>query len=344
MSFLSIAFLFALPLAAAPLLLHLFDRRRNAVIQWGAMQFLMEAAAKKTSARRLKQWLLLAMRVLAIAGLIFALARPLLPAGYLGGEFRGETILVLDNSMSMLRTGNDETLIKDAIKESLSRLDELPASDDVRILTSAPYPVWGDVGRVRSDRKSRQWLKDYLGELEATRGRSDLLAALFEAVQVEHAPNQSSRRIVVLTDGQAADWRLDDTTGWNRFHQLLDQTSVSTEIDVIRLDELSETPTKGNLSVDGLSISRGVVGVGQPVTVTARLNNRGVSSLAPGELVWFVDGQEFHRQVMDSIDGGQNLDVPWEFSFPETGTYQFSCQLQCEDDLIADNHSSLVVE
>ena len=40
------------PWLTAPLLLHLFDRRRNAVIQWGAMQFLMEAAAKKTSARR----------------------------------------------------------------------------------------------------------------------------------------------------------------------------------------------------------------------------------------------------------------------------------------------------
>ena len=53
MSFLSIAFLTALPLAAVPILLHLFDRRRNVVIEWGAMDFLMEAAAQRTSARKL---------------------------------------------------------------------------------------------------------------------------------------------------------------------------------------------------------------------------------------------------------------------------------------------------
>ena len=53
MSFLSIAFLAALPLAAAPLLLHFFDRRRNVVIEWGAMQFLEEAATRRTSARRI---------------------------------------------------------------------------------------------------------------------------------------------------------------------------------------------------------------------------------------------------------------------------------------------------
>ena len=52
MSFLSFAFLFALPLALAPILLHLFDRQRNVVIEWGAMQFLVEAARRRQNARR----------------------------------------------------------------------------------------------------------------------------------------------------------------------------------------------------------------------------------------------------------------------------------------------------
>lgn len=55
MSFLSLAFLAALPLALAPVVLHLIDRQRNVVIQWGAMQFLMEAATKRTQARRLRE-------------------------------------------------------------------------------------------------------------------------------------------------------------------------------------------------------------------------------------------------------------------------------------------------
>ena len=79
MSFLSIFFLIALPLALSPVVLHLFDRRRNVTIEWGAMQFLVEASTQRTSSRRLKQWLLLALRMLAVAALILALARPLLP-------------------------------------------------------------------------------------------------------------------------------------------------------------------------------------------------------------------------------------------------------------------------
>ena len=100
MGFESIIFLTALPLAAVPLLLHFFDRRRAVVIEWGAMQFLQEAATRRTSARRLKEWLLLLLRIAALAVLIMALAQPLLRGNWFGTTDRKETIVVLDNSMS----------------------------------------------------------------------------------------------------------------------------------------------------------------------------------------------------------------------------------------------------
>ena len=84
MSFLSIAFLAALPIIALPILLHFFDRRRKVEIPWGAMQFLRAAETKRSSARKLKEWLLLLCRVLALAALVLALARPLVPAGFFG--------------------------------------------------------------------------------------------------------------------------------------------------------------------------------------------------------------------------------------------------------------------
>ena len=46
MSFLSAAFLFALPLVAVPIAIHLYRGRRRDVILWGAMQFLAAAAIK----------------------------------------------------------------------------------------------------------------------------------------------------------------------------------------------------------------------------------------------------------------------------------------------------------
>tara|TARA_R110002073_G_scaffold335615_1_gene528120 strand:- start:1851 stop:4232 length:2382 start_codon:yes stop_codon:yes gene_type:complete len=349
MSFLSVAFLFALPLAAAPLLLHLFDRRRNTVIQWGAMQFLMEASAKKTSARRMKQWLLLLLRCLAIAALVFALARPLLPTGFLAGNQRGETIFIVDNSMSMLRSDPQGTVIGSAIDHAIEMVSKLPNSDDVRVLTAAPYPMWSGAGPVRSDRRTRQWIKSELQQLQATRGRSDLLAALFTAVQTEHQPTQSSRRIVVLTDGQAADWGLEDEAGWKRFHEILNDSPVRTEIQTVRLDKFSESgsqqaASKGNVAVDQMRVRRTIVGVDQPVTMTARLHNYGSSAFYGAPLRWKINGAEQDQQSIDSIDAAQSLEVNWEHTFTTPGTYRVSCRLDHSDDLIADNHFSTVVE
>ena len=72
----------------------------------------MEAATRKTSARRLKQWLLLMLRVLALLALILALAQPKLPGNWLGSTNRSETVLVIDNSLSTLRAVDDTTVFK----------------------------------------------------------------------------------------------------------------------------------------------------------------------------------------------------------------------------------------
>ena len=214
MSFLSMAFLAALPLAAAPILLHLFDRRRNVVIEWGAMQFLMEAATRRTSARKLKQWLLLLLRVLAVAALVLSLAQPMLPGNWFGNTERGETIFIVDNSMSMLRTTGDMSLFDAAIEHAAESIQEMPPGDSVRVLLASPYPTWAMGGSMRVDSGFREAIKDEMRELQPTHGRSDLLSALFTAAQAEDAPSQHKRRIVLLTDGQGSDWSIADDAGW----------------------------------------------------------------------------------------------------------------------------------
>lgn len=344
MSFVGVAFLFALPLAAAPLLLHLFDRRRNERIEWGAMQFLLEASARKTSARRLKQWLLLLLRCLAIAALVLALARPLLPSGYLGTNDRSETILVIDNSMSMSRKSEAGTMFDAAKQRALQIVGELPGDEEVRILTTAPYPTWADETTGRGGERNRTQITKQLDALEATEGRSDLLAALFAAVQVEHEPTQSARRIVVLTDGQATDWRTEDEAGWKRLQEVLQDAPIHTEIETVRLDQSASTPGLGNLSVDRVAIDRLVVGVDWPVEAIATLRNGGLADVGSTELVWMVDGEPQGRQSVESIESEQTREAKWRYEFSDPGTYRISCRIDRDDDLPADNTASMVVE
>lgn len=103
MSFLQPWLLVALPLAALPVIIHLINQRRFQNIEWGAMRFLLEANRMSRGYARIRQWLILLFRVLAIAALVFAITRPLARGwlGRTGGGSTDLTIVLLDRSASM---------------------------------------------------------------------------------------------------------------------------------------------------------------------------------------------------------------------------------------------------
>lgn len=107
MSFLQPWLLVALPLIALPIVIHLINQRRFQTIQWAAMMFLLAAHRMARGYSRLRQWLIMLFRMLAVAGLLFAVARPL-ASGWLGLAAGGKadtTIILLDRSPSMQQRG-----------------------------------------------------------------------------------------------------------------------------------------------------------------------------------------------------------------------------------------------
>src|SRR4051794_26227635 len=107
MSFLQPMLLAALPLVALPIIIHLINQRRYQTIRWAAMMFLLAANKMSRGYARLRQYLIMAARMLAIAGLIFAVSRPL-TGGWLGQAGGGKpdtTIILLDRSPSMQDRG-----------------------------------------------------------------------------------------------------------------------------------------------------------------------------------------------------------------------------------------------
>ena len=86
----------ALPLVALPIIIHLINQRRYQTVRWGAMMFLLAANRLSRGYARLRQWLIMAFRMLAIAALIFAIARPL-ASGWLGltAGGRADTTIIL---------------------------------------------------------------------------------------------------------------------------------------------------------------------------------------------------------------------------------------------------------
>src|SRR6185312_12441649 len=107
MTFLQPWLLWGLPLIALPIVIHLINQRRFQTIQWAAMMFLLAAHRMARGYSRLRQLLIMMFRMLAITGLLFAIARPL-ASGWLGFAAGGQadtTIILLDRSPSMQQRG-----------------------------------------------------------------------------------------------------------------------------------------------------------------------------------------------------------------------------------------------
>ena len=103
MGFLQPLALIAFPLIALPILIHLINQYRHRTIPWAAMMFLMSAKRMSKGMARLRHFLILLMRVLAVAALIFVISRPL-SGGWLGSIGMSKpdaTLILLDRSASM---------------------------------------------------------------------------------------------------------------------------------------------------------------------------------------------------------------------------------------------------
>ncbi len=125
MSFLQPWMLFGLPLVALPVVIHLVHRNRHQSVRWAAMRFLVEANRMDRGMARLRHYLILLARMMAVAALLVAASRPLL-SGTIGGFEWGRpeaTLILLDRSASMerrdLQTGESKRLT------ALRRLYEL---------------------------------------------------------------------------------------------------------------------------------------------------------------------------------------------------------------------------
>lgn len=109
MNFINQIFLFGLLAIAIPILIHLLNRRRHRTVKWAAMEFLLKATRESRGRKKLKHFLILAARALAIAGIIFAFTEPVTNRLGSKGLAPDTVILVLDRSPSMELITNEGT-------------------------------------------------------------------------------------------------------------------------------------------------------------------------------------------------------------------------------------------
>jgi len=134
-------FLWALTALSIPIIIHLFNFRRTTRIYFSNNRLLKQIKEETTQKRKLKQYLVLASRLLFIFFLVIAFAQPFLPAREQIGAARN-IILYLDNSYSMSAQAGEKTRALDAGNGFIREIVELfPADTRYKLITNdfAPF-------------------------------------------------------------------------------------------------------------------------------------------------------------------------------------------------------------
>ena len=107
------SFLWALGALAVPIIIHLFNFRKTTRIYFSNTRFLRQVKEETTQKRKLKQYLVLASRLLFLLFLVLAFAQPFLPASEQMTSGKN-MVIYLDNSHSMSAQVEDKVRALDA--------------------------------------------------------------------------------------------------------------------------------------------------------------------------------------------------------------------------------------
>lgn len=268
--FLNVAMLLGLAAMSIPIIIHLLNRRRYDVVDWGAMQFL---EVSEVTRRRLliEELLLMLLRMGLIALLVLALASPILTRKIVTGMGKRpdrDVVLVVDGSASMsYRPAKGPSTQDRARTWATTFLDKLQAGDKVALVQAKEQPITliaptHDLERVR----------DNLRQLPPPNGGANLPDAIQQARALLDSSQHSGRDIIILTDGQREGWA--DPTAMLRWDLLSTQERqermAGTELrDPPRLFVVNVDPDRKenppNYGVAPLRANRPVVPVGREV-------------------------------------------------------------------------------
>ena len=196
MSFLAPWFLLLAGAAIVPLLIHLLRRRIGVELEFPAARYLARAEQEHSRTLRMRNLLLMLLRMLVVALLAMAAARP---SARVGGTGHAPTALaiVLDNSMSTSLVQGGEPLLDRFKRMAADVLDAATPEDRVWLVTADGVVRGGSTTSLRAD----------LDRVRMFPGAGNLADAMAAAVASVTASGLPAKTVAVLTDGQRTAWQ-----------------------------------------------------------------------------------------------------------------------------------------
>jgi hypothetical protein len=277
---------------AVPLIIHLMRRRVGARVDFPAARYLARAEKEHSRTLRMRNLLLMLLRVLALIAIAVAAARPV--ASWVGAGHAPTAIaIVIDNSLSSSVVVDGRPLLDQFKSMARNVVNSATSADRLWLVTID--------GRVRGG--SAATLRDDINRLEPLAGSGDPGTALSRAAGVVRSAGLNARQVALLTDGQRTEWQRTPaiagvqvvvyapggTAPANRAVLLAEARPVRwTPRGSVATRFLSRDSTTYRITLNGRTFARGTAAPNEEVVVRAAPPERGwvagTVELEPDEL------------------------------------------------------------
>lgn len=298
MQFLYPAFLWGLLAAAIPVLIHLFNFRRIKRVYFTNVSFLKQVNTTTSSFRRLKHWLIMAARILALVCLALAFAQPFIPASQSTGLSRdGITSIYLDNSLSMQNLVDNRRLLDVGVTKTEELLGSFSNTPTLQLITN-------DFGAQEYALQGSQKIRDRLSTVDFSPSGRSLESVYRRQQQLASAHSNGKNQLFWVSDFQKS------TVG--------DLQKIEPDSGT----QLFLVPVQGtatqNVFVDTLWLNTPFIREMQSNVVTVRLRNSGTNPVENLNVKLLLDDKQVASQIV-SIPADNYVQAAFNFTIRGKG-------------------------
>ena len=268
MQFLYPSFLWALLALIIPIIIHLFYFRRFKKVYFTNVKFLKEVKEETSARRKLRNLLVLLMRLAAIAMLVLAFAQPFIPQDTEVQKGDKSVSVFVDNSFSMNALSQDVPLIEKAKQRAREVVNAYSVEDRFQILTN-------DFEGRHQRLVSKEDALSLIDEIKTTPAVKEISKALTRQLQALNTSKLENKSAYVISDFQK---NISD------FENFSDTTM---EMNLIPLQSVQER----NISIDTAYFDSPVQMLNQTNTLVIRVHNHSDTEAENIRLSLQHDGQ-----------------------------------------------------
>ncbi len=330
MTFLNPSILFGLLAISIPILIHLLNLRKIRKVEFSTLMFLKEIQKSKMRRIRLKQILLLLLRIFTVVFLVLSFANPVYEgyAGNIDDDENSTVLIFLDDSFSMAARDNKGQYFsqaKEAVKKILESHSE---SDNIYFIPVSKIEFKNN----KFFFDGIQEIKDSLERVQLSYKPAGMNEILTYADQILRDSKSPNKEIYIISDFQKINLNEENTDG--RGFEGLKKNPVSTFLIKEGNREVN------NLSLDSFTVSSKIIERDKDIKIKIYLTNHTQFKVTNKTVNLYVDNELRGEKAVD-INPFDKTEVEFLFKSGHHGNVNGVIELIQtefqEDEILQDN-------